>query len=312
MVKKNKNKVKIDYEQGIIEDRLLQIRNRKISSELSLVGAWSIKIKPQESPKVLGVIREMSSADPIPLQHVKRLQKLDDSELTVILCSTFHIDRDALVSKLEAIGVEYSTLEIRQVPRQCPPTKDLALEWGRLYWPLVWKGNPNDQVLNEMVFNMEHIKQNLQMISEKTNECSTLPIVTAIVDPVDNSLVAMSDDQRDGHPLGHSVMESIQLVSTKEQSRRQGIEPSEYHYLCNDYHVYTTHEPCTMCCMALIHSRVSRLIYLKQCPRTGALNPESGEGYTIHDHKLLNSKFEVFEWIGNEYAVPDIASDINA
>ncbi|ODV75774.1 Tad3p [Cyberlindnera jadinii NRRL Y-1542] len=314
MVKKGKNKHRIDYIHCTVDDKLLQISNKRTSSELSLVDVWSIKIQPHDSPKVLGLIRDMSNDDPHPLQHVKRLQKLEDGLLTVILCSVDLASREEVVSLLGEKGLGIETIEVRQVPAHCPPTKDMALEWGKLYWPLVWKGNPNDQILNEMVFNFDHIRSDLQLICTNSSKCcEQLPISTVIVDPLTNAVIASSNDERHRHPLDHSVMRCIQLVSEYEQQRRESIDdPSDHHYLCNNYHVYTTHEPCTMCAMALIHSRIARLFYLKQSPKTGALDPESGPGYTIHDHKLLNSKFEVFKWIGDEYQVADLDENVNA
>lgn len=313
MVKKDKNKLKIDYEKGIVEGRLRQIRNHTMSSVISLVNVWSFEIQPQNSPQVLGLIRELSIVDPVRLQHVKRLQKMLASSLTVILCSSELIEKDDLVNRLEKNGIVFQELRVRQVPAHCPPTKELALRWGEKHWPLVWKGNPNDQVLNGMVFNMEHIGEHLRSITEESMKCSALPIVTSIVDPTTNSVVACSRDVRHEHPLHHSIMRSIEMVAENELLRRSSPDPAEQHYLCNDYHVYTTHEPCTMCAMALVHSRVARLIYLRRSPKTGALSPESGPAYTINDHGLLNSRFEVFEWLGYEYnAVPELDTCVNA
>lgn len=313
MVKKLHTTAKIDYSRCIVEDRLLQIRDQNASSELVLTTAWAITIEPKTSPKVLGLIRELSATDPIPLQHVKRLQKSGKGDLTVILCSVKLMNEEELIDKLNGGGIAYSTMSTLDVPAHCPPTKAMALEWGRVHWPLVWKGNTNDQILAEMTFDMAQIELHLSMISKTSTTTTTgLPIVTAIVDPELKEVIAVSSDSRHEHPLDHSIMKCINLVSSAEQKSRKDKDVADYHYLCSNYHVYTTHEPCTMCSMALIHSRISRLIYLKRSPLTGALNPKSGEGYIVHDHRLLNSKFEVFEWIGEDFRVPDIDPSTNA
>jgi tRNA(adenine34) deaminase len=53
--------------------------------------------------------------------------------------------------------------------------------------------------------------------------------------------------------------------------------------------VYTTVEPCLMCCGALVHARVARLVY-------GAADPKAGAAaslYRILDDGRLNHRVEV-------------------
>lgn len=132
-----------------------------------------------------------------------------------------------------------------------------------------------------------------------------------------------------GNPLNHCVMRVVAMVAQKRLE--EGIEvmpdnpvkpetdlekryfdtksppPLPIHteggeivegsegYLCHNMHVYLSHEPCVMCTMALLHSRVGVVVFGRRMPKTGALIAEGAdgepEGYGLFWRPELNWKF---------------------
>ncbi|XP_066967549.1 probable inactive tRNA-specific adenosine deaminase-like protein 3 isoform X2 [Macrobrachium rosenbergii] len=61
-------------------------------------------------------------------------------------------------------------------------------------------------------------------------------------------------------------------------------------YICTGLDVYMTREPCMMCAMALLHSRVRRIFYRFPNPEAGALESKT----KLHILGGLNHRYEVF------------------
>ncbi|KAF9963463.1 adenosine deaminase, tRNA-specific 3 [Mortierella alpina] len=80
--------------------------------------------------------------------------------------------------------------------------------------------------------------------------------------------------------------------------------PGKKAYLCTGYDVYLTHEPCVMCSMALVHSRVGRVFYTIPMPASGGL----GSVHKIHSHPNLNHHFFVYQHVGHEELDRDAAA----
>lgn len=126
----------------------------------------------------------------------------------------------------------------------------------------------------------------------------------------------------EGNPAAHSVMRAIAMVADKRLSMA-GLSPALHKpaqnvpafqcsmskseakyftpndtlstngYLCLELLIFTTHEPCMMCSMALVHSRVGSVIFRRAMKNTGGLMAERSTrrqcGHTKFQH-IPNSK----------------------
>jgi tRNA(Arg) A34 adenosine deaminase TadA len=103
------------------------------------------------------------------------------------------------------------------------------------------------------------------------------------VDPVTGAVRASR-----GAPLQHAVMA---LLATWGRAccavRDAGAAP---HYLCRGFDLYVTLEPCVMCAMALLHSRVRRVVFGARNAVFGGL----GSRVRVHQQPALNHRYAVY------------------
>lgn len=115
--------------------------------------------------------------------------------------------------------------------------------------------------------------------------------------PPTPGLRAASHDTRisEAHPLRHANLNCIASIArlrtvppfSEMQPTRNGAD-----YLLTSLSLFTLHEPCTMCTMALLHSRVREVFYVFPSGRSGGFEGEFG----LHSRKDLNHRFEVWKW----------------
>lgn len=92
------------------------------------------------------------------------------------------------------------------------------------------------------------------------------------------------------------VMASIVTIVNAEQDSTTTKKTGPY--LCTGYDVYVTREPCVMCAMALVHSRVRRVFY--GCHKTDGEPGGLGSFVSVHLLKGINHHYEVFAGVLEE------------
>jgi tRNA-specific adenosine deaminase 3 len=299
--------------------RLVQIKAPEDHRELELLDVWTTVIPAQTSNALLCKLREQLPEEKHALNHIRRLVKEKEQDsviyLRVVVCSV-----DCVPEKDRIEAVVRSPVEKRQVSKYQAYTKEQAAEWSQKSWPIMWRGNPAAIPTELTAGEQEQILKNLQTLAELSNshDASELPIATLIVDPTsDKVLISKLDSRAEaGNPLQHSVMQAIHAAAELEAERRlRSSTPTsmsestdslnsaleENNYLCLNLDVYTTHEPCAMCAMALVHSRIGRLVYVNSSPLSGAIEPTSGAGYSVHWNKQLNWTYQAWKWRSHGY-----------
>ncbi|KAI3639009.1 hypothetical protein MIR68_003507 [Amoeboaphelidium protococcarum] len=138
------------------------------------------------------------------------------------------------------------------------------------------------------------------------------------VESCGDQLQRNSSREESGSQLSHAVMNCIDVLCEQHVEFRktlaEDVDKSSIPYYCTGYNAYMFWEPCWMCGMALLHSRIRRVFYFKTMRNqmAGAFHSitcdsedtQSKLKGMLHVRKELNHRFRVFE-------VEVICNDIN-
>lgn len=299
----------VDLEKGILYGTLLQIREADecySSKNPELVQVWTGLIDPRKSKFLMQFLKRFFPLDETSqLDHFKRIRKVEE-HLQVFICKYESEDQTTeileLASKIDPDFI-ISNFKVISVPRHVPNTKELTQQWSEQYWPITWKGNPNHQFLNSVSFDMDQEKEMVNMLLDSVDNSTTSPpgysvLGTLIAQQIGYKLqvctIQTTEGNKKNNPKGHSIMKAISEIATREIENRKNKE-HDRGYLCTDMIVYTTHEPCIMCCMALVHSRIARVTYINTAKNSGGLESH----YHLGVIDGLNWKFQIWKWLGN-------------
>lgn len=260
------------------------------------------------SGQLLGFIRsklDRISQDLLHLKQVRQVKdptkkiKLEDGValssnttlVEVLLCPCSMLSKNELISMLTKAGFSFEP-SIVQVSRWPPLSSKQHAEWKEL-WPLTWRvpAQRRVQMGKSEYLECEALMQSL-FESGPTSDTSDLNIVAIAYDPTIKQTIARSQDSRitSRHPLKHAILELCASVAASEVVRRLDAPDTPAQYLLTNLWIFVTHEPCTMCTMALLHSRVARVFYARPMPMTGGMEST----YGIHWRQELNHRFSVF------------------
>lgn len=201
-----------------------------------------------------------------------------------------------------------------------PPLTRPQYEEAAAHWPVSFHENKRvSRALNGSLFTPSEksaMQNHMELAIGAAQRGATQglrPVGAVVVDPAAGKVLAVGHDCRDGlNPLLHAAMVCIDLVAHSQgggaytyrsypactflkPDSKEG-RPSSFRdglpYICTGYDMYLTREPCLLCAMALVHSRIERVFYGVPTPQ-GAL----GTSYRIHSQQELNHRYEVFRGV---------------
>lgn len=306
---------------------LVPVLSERESQKVTLMPVYAAPVLDKKEASRL--VKEVSAIYPLAdYPHLKRVRACGSVDsphpLEMILCLASS-KREELQSLSELFPNGQVDLDglgepfLAQVPVSPPLTRP-QYEEAIAHWPVAFHENKRiSQAMSGCLFTppekaamQKHMELAIQAAQSGARQ-GMKPIGAVVVDPATGSILAVGHDCSAGsNPLLHAAMVCIDLVAcgqgggaysykqypactflTLDSNLRQSSFSSDgLPYICTGYDLYLTREPCAMCAMALVHSRIERVFYGVPSPH-GAL----GTKYHIHSRKDLNHRYEVFRGI---------------
>ncbi|XP_060111495.1 probable inactive tRNA-specific adenosine deaminase-like protein 3 [Heteronotia binoei] len=307
---------------------VLVLSERELQS-VTLMPVYAAPVLDKKEASRL--VKEVSAIYPLgDYPHLKRVRACSSGHsshpLEMILClASDERERETLRTlsglfpggqlNLSGLGEPFLT----QVPVH-PPLTRRQYEEAASHWPVSFHENKRiTQALNGCLFTpsekaamQSHMELAIQ-VAQSGERQGMKPVGAVVVDPITGRVLAAGHDCRDGiNPLLHAAMVCIDLVACGQgggaycyqdypgctflplanSSDQASSGPDGLPYICTGYDMYLTREPCVMCAMALVHSRIERVFYGAPSPH-GALATK----FHIHSCKNLNHRYEVYRGI---------------
>ncbi|KAJ3221718.1 adenosine deaminase, tRNA-specific 3 [Clydaea vesicula] len=253
------------------------------------------------------------------LSHLKRIKKttelLDDNKNCInlygLIAKTSDVKKEDLVNFLlqnfnndngQNFDSDYFNQRIIKISAsKYPATDKKKFDIWKTLWPMNFH---NDYQKHDIPLNDIEIQEIFSIMNKLKNlsvELNSSKNVGLIYDPKKKLTTLQTDlnSLTDSHPLNHCILQLInasaknyviKLQKSKVGDKRKGLDCESY--LLKDMDVFVLKEPCIMCSMALVHSRVSRIFYVENTEEGGL------EGLLkVHLVPSLNHHYRAFKLI---------------
>ncbi|KZV95801.1 cytidine deaminase-like protein [Exidia glandulosa HHB12029] len=228
------------------------------------------------------------------LKRIRRLQTSSETQITILLCAS-----NTPIPPLPPNYSELAPYTLAVPARAALNMPHLALKnavWPTVYAPL----RPDPDEVRALEWDEARRTWVLECVRElvdgarRARVSGELPIAAFLPqmpgDTNADAVKALTHDTRtsESHPLRHAVINLVRLVGSLQSQSTASAE-----YFLTGRSLFLTHEPCIMCSMALVHSRVKEVYILIPMRRTGGAG---GGEVNIVALPNVNHRYRIWRW----------------
>ncbi|KAH9969902.1 cytidine deaminase-like protein [Russula dissimulans] len=295
---------------GIVPDEDLPFTRIKLTSDeddeetleaVRTVQAWAVDIPdPRHTTTALKWLKS-SGLDTPTLSHLKRVRKSPTGTHSTLLLTSTSPTVPELPPDLD-LAAPYQLA----VPRSAAITP-ISLALKNALWPTVFaprrKGEPEDWSRRRARWACAAMACVVEE-ARAARSAGELPIASYVPAPLEEpawpSYLARDTRVSSAHPLRHAALNVVRALAdstttataTAATSTPSPSTKGGQHYLLTSRSLFTTHEPCVMCSMALLHSRVKEVFFLVPMERTGGC----GGAACVPKLDGVNHRFAIGWW----------------
>ena len=249
----------------------------------------AMSLAPREAAERLRTLSDCLPMQELGLSHLKRVKK--DGSLLMCLLGPQEAYDEALASGL----CVSAAVVVVCVPVAAARSAN-EFQNGNAMWPLAKPVAPPSPTTNQVrdlacrfFFDDNNALSDDSEIMNNRPSCATSG---AVLLSEDREILRVDPGSERQRPLAHGPMVCIDENAARQRRLKgmfKGTVPND-EYLCTNFDLLLTDEPCVMCAMALVHARIRRVAYHRPNPLHGGL----GSTANVHALKSINHRFRVW------------------
>ncbi|KDQ20810.1 hypothetical protein BOTBODRAFT_50868 [Botryobasidium botryosum FD-172 SS1] len=289
--------------------------DEELDGQVKLMDVWAVDMRDSKQTSQMIAFIKKADRELESLKHLKRARRsldptTNEPKVTVLLAPT----TTTLPILPEGTLKPYTV----SVPRFGSSTPE-QIPLKNAFWPTVYAPS---QVTREPEWSkegVEWVRRGIERVvgeARRAKSLGELPVACYVASPERPEISYLSTDTRisTAHPLRHAVINTIKTIAAAlppsddpsgpaptpatPPTAAEDLGPPKpparngEAYLLTNLTLFTTHEPCIMCTMALLHSRLKQIFFVYDMPRTGGCGGCAG----VVGLRGVNHRFTVWKW----------------